>query len=329
MVKPAIPWPSFDDLPLDKDGPKYNAWGLWGRDDQIGMLNLLTPEVVLNAAQTQIKTGQRVSLNWSMFEPHKPAYGRKTFVQNVIRKPGRNAHDDEWFFNSQGSSQWDSFRHYAYQQTGQYYNGVTNEQIASSNINGIHEFSKEGIVGRGILIDYYGYAQAHDIKLEIFAKTVITVADLIKTLEWQGMSEADILEGDILFIRSGFVPAYEALTEEERDWMEPRWVGANGHQIGMDCSEEALRWFWSKKFSALAGDTRAFEAGAFIAAEKETYHIHPVCLSGWGLTLGEMFDLEALSKKCAELKRYTFFLTSEVLNVPGGVGSPPNALAIF
>jgi hypothetical protein len=42
-----------------------------------------------------------------------------------------------------------------------------------------------------------------------------------------------------------------------------------------------------------------------------------------------MFDLEALSKTCAELKRYSFFITSMPLNMPGGVSSPPNAMAIF
>jgi hypothetical protein len=44
---------------------------------------------------------------------------------------------------------------------------------------------------------------------------------------------------------------------------------------------------------------------------------------------GEIFDLEGLSDMCHELQRYSFFLTSMPLNMPGGVSSPPNALAIF
>lgn len=54
--------PSFDSLPLDKNGPHGNAWGLWGPDDQLGTLNLLTDEVVRKAAEENIKTGSRVSL---------------------------------------------------------------------------------------------------------------------------------------------------------------------------------------------------------------------------------------------------------------------------
>lgn len=54
--------PDFSQLPLDKDGPHGNAWGLWGPDDQLGTLNLLTDDVVAKAASENIKTGQRVSI---------------------------------------------------------------------------------------------------------------------------------------------------------------------------------------------------------------------------------------------------------------------------
>ena len=55
-------YPGFDSLPVDRNGPHGNAWGLWGPDDQLGTLNLLTDEVVAQAARENIKTGQRVSL---------------------------------------------------------------------------------------------------------------------------------------------------------------------------------------------------------------------------------------------------------------------------
>lgn len=57
-------YPSFNDLPLKKDGPPGNAWGLWGSDDQIGTLNHLTDPVVARAAQEEIRTGTRVSLKY-------------------------------------------------------------------------------------------------------------------------------------------------------------------------------------------------------------------------------------------------------------------------
>src|SRR5262245_31608796 len=49
--------PSFDELPIKPEYPRHSAWGVFGDDDQIGTLNLLTPERVAAAAQL-VKTGQ-------------------------------------------------------------------------------------------------------------------------------------------------------------------------------------------------------------------------------------------------------------------------------
>jgi hypothetical protein len=57
--------------------------------------------------------------------------------------------------------------------------------------------------------------------------------------------------------------------------------------------------------------------------------LHQYFLGLFGLNIGELWDLKALSAQCKKLGRYTFLLTSIPLNVPGGLGSPPNALAIF
>jgi hypothetical protein len=49
----------------------------------------------------------------------------------------------------------------------------------------------------------------------------------------------------------------------------------------------------------------------------------------FGMSIGELWDLKALSEHCKKTGRYSFLLTSCPLNIPGLVGSPPNALAIF
>jgi hypothetical protein len=45
--------------------------------------------------------------------------------------------------------------------------------------------------------------------------------------------------------------------------------------------------------------------------------------------VGELFDLEALARTCQDLQRWSFFVASVPLNMPGGVSSPPNIMAIF
>ena len=62
---------------------------------------------------------------------------------------------------------------------------------------------------------------------------------------------------------------------------------------------------------------------------QKEWSCHEVMLAGWGMPIGELFDLEALGKHCKEPGRYEFFCVSEPTNVPGGVASPPNILAIF
>jgi hypothetical protein len=45
--------PTFDELPSFHDF-KGCAWEVWGKDDELGTINLLTPEVVARAAKEEI-----------------------------------------------------------------------------------------------------------------------------------------------------------------------------------------------------------------------------------------------------------------------------------
>lgn len=64
-------------------------------------------------------------------------------------------------------------------------------------------------------------------------------------------------------------------------------------------------------------------------ATQRWFSLHEVLLAGWGMPIGELFDLEKLAEYCKTEGRWSFFVSSEVCNVPGGVASPPNVLAIF
>ena len=101
----------FDSLPLDPTGPPGNAWGRFGKDDQLGTLNLLTPERVVEAAK-EIRTGVRISLDWPLSMPSHPSFNRDPFKQEIVLRSPNCIFDDVLSFNSQGSTQWDGFRHY-------------------------------------------------------------------------------------------------------------------------------------------------------------------------------------------------------------------------
>lgn len=57
--------------------------------------------------------------------------------------------------------------------------------------------------------------------------------------------------------------------------------------------------------------------------------LHQHIIPMFGMPIGELWDLEELAATCARLGKYSFLLTSAPLRVPGGVASPPNAIAIF
>ena len=101
----------FSALPLDPSGPRGNAWGRFGPNDQLGMLNLLTPDVVAAAAK-EIQTGVRVSLDWPMDKPTYNSFQRDPFHQHINNRTENSINDDILTFNTQCSSQWDGFRHY-------------------------------------------------------------------------------------------------------------------------------------------------------------------------------------------------------------------------
>ena len=50
MPLPSGPLPSFDELPSFRNFPGC-AWDVWGTDDELGTINLLTEEVVREAAK--------------------------------------------------------------------------------------------------------------------------------------------------------------------------------------------------------------------------------------------------------------------------------------
>ncbi|KAK4493984.1 hypothetical protein PRZ48_015170 [Zasmidium cellare] len=318
------PIPKFSDLPLDKNGPHHNAWGLYGPDDQLGTLNRLTDPIVKSAA-SEIQTGTRINLDWPLdAQADVPFFGRQAFEKNVYQKPPRIVNDDVWTFNTQSSSQWDGLRHFGYQREEKFYNGVTLDEIHGRNgvqktdRNGIGAWAQRGIVGRGVLLDYHAWRIKNNVPHNAFETGSISVSTLKKVAADQG---TEIKFGDILLLRSGYLDAYNKLSRSEVETMRQKQPLTF---TGVEQSEEMMEFIWSN-FSACGADHPSWEAWP---TQKE-WSLHEVMLAGWGMPIGELFDLEGLAKQCQEAKRWSFFLCSKPVYVPGGVASPPNVLAIF
>lgn len=318
--------PSYNDLPVEPRSGCKATWGLFDRDgvkDELGTINILTPEVVAEAAK-EIQTGCSVSLNWGLEHMEKPFGARKPLEHRILdwrKKDGFTfySYDDEVNINTQTSSQWDGLRHWGHMKTGLYYNGTHHDDLIQSIHLGIDHLSKRGgIVGRGVLLDYLSWAEETGKSTEQTGGYGISISDLQAIAGHQGVT---FKHGDILIVRFGFVPWYEKNEEEGMDKLMANGKGL----LGVKGSEELLAWLWDNHFAAVAGDSLGFEAWP----PDPGYTMHDHLLSLWGMPIGELWDLEALSKECRRQKRWSFFLTSAPLNIKGGVASPPNAIAVF
>ena len=54
--------------------------------------------------------------------------------------------------------------------------------------------------------------------------------------------------------------------------------------------------------------------------------MHEQILTYWGVGLGEFFDLERLAVRCAQRRKWTFFLTSAPFNVDREISLLPRPM---
>ncbi|PYI08690.1 hypothetical protein BO78DRAFT_339114 [Aspergillus sclerotiicarbonarius CBS 121057] len=339
QVPDQLPWdpnctrfPSRKELPKIPDAPEDAAW-VWGKDDSLGRLNLLTPARV-KAAAKEIQTGEMIRLDLPLNIPNPPAFGRECFQHTIKEIVKDIVYDDTYTLNTQSGPQWDGFRHFAHIEAKTFYNNTKPTDITGPSPTtrcSIHHWATHGIAGRAILLDYRHYALTHSIPYDPYTTHAITLSSLTACAKSQGIDlrpasqGGDIQVGDMLLIRSGCVERYHTLTPSERET-----VATRSHEhltwAGLSQEDAILDWLHDCYFAAVAGDSPTFEAWP---PQKEGGYIHQQILACWGMPLGEMWDLERLSQRCREVGRWVVFVTSAPGNVVGGVGSHANAMAIL
>ncbi|OKL63797.1 hypothetical protein UA08_00750 [Talaromyces atroroseus] len=354
----SLPWDPSNDIfprrhelptsiPHHVGAPKDAAW-VWGENDYKGRINLLTAQRVANAAKSEIRTGQTVRLDLPLQIPSSPAFGRKSATHRVVDLGGIAYDDIIDNMNPQSGSQWDGFRHtktsdIVAPDAPDSKCSIHHWSSSSSTVSHDHTTTTTGgISGRAILLDYWSYAESTPGKLyDPYTGHAIPFSDLQACAAAQGINllpardGGDVQVGDILLIRSGWVSRYHSLTDEQRHKAASRHVHVFASQVtgkeevqewaGIKQEQATLDWLHDCYFSAVAGDAPSFERWP----SQVDWLFHEYVLALWGMPLGEMWDLEELAALCRREKRWTFFLSSAPDVVYGGVGSHPNATAIF
>ncbi|MBV9770322.1 MAG: cyclase family protein [Bryobacterales bacterium] len=308
--------PTFDELPIRKGLPEDCAWGVFGDDDKLGCLNFLTAEGVVEAARL-VQSGKVFRLDAPLGFAKPPLFGRAA-PEHTIVPLGPMANDDILRFNTQESSQWDGFSHVGHIRHERFYNGATATEVNEGKLS-IHHW-KDKFVGRGLLIDVYGFRKAQGQPMNPLDREVYTLAELKAALDHQGST---LKPGTILLVRTGWMESYEKATAEEKRALAPM---EKLRCAGIEASREMVAWLWNSRVAAIGTDCPGVEAFPFDLTDEGALHYRALPLLG--LSLGELFVLAPLAEDCARDRRYEFMLVSAPLNVEGGIASPPNAVAI-
>ncbi|HEY1821139.1 MAG TPA: cyclase family protein [Trebonia sp.] len=317
---PALP--AYDELPRAPRGGR-SAWGLFGREDSVGLLSLQTQDRVAAAARL-IRSGDVYSLNAPVNVPDPPLFRRGVVQHSLITNDGHAFFDDKLDnYYPQGSSQWDSLAHIAYD-ADQFYNGVTAQDITDRARNTINHWATRGIAGRGVLIDIDATLGGAGTGFDPASPRAITVEELEAAraaagVQWQ--------PGDVLLLHTGFLGWHVRQEAGAREAIAERGALRN---VGLAHDEDMARYLWNAHVAAVVADNPSVEVwpGDMSAEAFPFGYLHRVLIGQFGMALGELWWLEDLARSCRRDGRYEVFLTAAPINVTGGIGSPANALAI-
>lgn len=290
-------------------------WGRWGKEDERGCLNHLTPAHVA-AAAALVKTGRTVSLARNF--PTQPGPENPWPAQHhmliggddccVPGVPGLEVSTDfiGIAFHGMASSHLDALCHVFAQQ--RMYNGFPATDVRSTGArrNTVMTVA-QGIVGRGVLLDI---PQAQGVGF-IDPEHMVTVRELEAAEAAHGVK---VGEGDILLVRIGR-DSYRAAHPD------------NQAVAGLD--PEVAAWLHARKVAVLGGDGVHDPIPSGRVCENWPMPIHMCGLAAMGLHLLDNLNLEDIAAACAQEKRYAFFLSIGALRIEGGTGSPINPIAVF
>ena len=242
--------PSYADLPPASGGGR-SAWGLFGAEDNLGLVNLLTPQRIAAAARL-VRRGQVFCLDMPLgsISPALATF-RGPPRHRVLHQPGTVGFDDVYDnFYPQAASQWDSLAHIGYA-PDQMYNGATERQVLAGTRNTIEHWARHGLACRAVLLDAERAMRDAGRPYDPGGSSPIGVADLELARRQAGVEFA---AGDIILLHTGFAAWYL----EQPSQVKNRLHG-NVTAPGIEHTEAVCEYLWNSHAAAIASDTYGVE----------------------------------------------------------------------
>ncbi len=283
--------------------------GRWGDDDQLGTVNLITPEK-RKAAATLVKEGISVSLAHPTLTDSN--LDNANPWEHALLLSGET--QGPWavdrlavVFHGYAHSHLDAACHMFHD--GKMYNGYPRESVTAQGCGEMAiDALRDGIFTRGVLMDLPRLRGERWLE----PGTPIYPQDLEA---WEEQAGVRVGEGDVLLIRTG----RWARRDSEGAWD----VSALSAGLHASCAP----WLRERGVAVLGSDVASDVFPSRV--EGYSHPVHLLVLVAMGMPIFDNLDLEALAEEAQKQRRWEFLLTAAPMPIPGGTGSPLNPIATF
>lgn len=289
-------------------------WGRWGKDDEKGTLNLITPEKRKQAAAL-VKDG--VSISMARDADEEKSVDNSQPYEHAMNPINPAASSDRFSvsFHGYAHTHLDALGHHFLD--GKLYNGFAQKEwvtVEGGARKGAITQTRDGILTRGVLVDIPRLKGVEYLE----PGTAIYAEDIEA---WEKMANVKIQPGDAVFIRTG--------RWTRRAKTGPWDIGKQS--AGLDAS--VLPWIKARDIAIMGSESTPsvtpIPASTPITNPDDYLPVHNFVLVVFGMQLIDNCDLDALAKAAAERKRWTFMFSAAPLRIKNGTGSPINPIATF
>jgi kynurenine formamidase len=296
---------------------KLSNWGRWGADDQLGTLNLITPDARRHAA-AGVSDGVPISCAWPIETgaqvdqiagpPQRFMLGTGQGLPETPRWGGASEYIG-LVFHGYSVTHLDALSHYFWD--GAMYNGVPASRVTARAGATHHAMDalESGVLTRGVLLDVAAGRGVHWLE----PGEGVFPDDLEAAERAQGVR---VGPGDAVLLRTGY-----GRRKRERGPDDTGVVGRAGWHVA------CLPWLHERDVALIGCDTAQDVHPSGYPALRSP--VHALGIVAMGLWLLDNCDLEPLGRACAERSRHEFLFSLAPLRIAGATGSPVNPIALF
>lgn len=290
------------------------TWGRWGDEDQVGALNLITPEARVRAAKL-VETGKTFSLSRPLKTTAGPGNPRPVqhHMEKAARKGGAGVARDHIAMGSHGTetTHLDAISH-VWGGDGMWGGADPHEaiQFDGARWGGIEHWSN-GIFTRCVLLN----VPEHRGTGYVTSDEPVTGSELQAILQ---ESSQEIQPGDAIAVYSG----RDRWDQENPPYGSDAVHADDSNRPGLDVS--CLKFIRNHDVSTLAWDMTDNRPIGFGLA----YGVH-AAIYAYGVALIDSSNLGELARECQQLRRTDFLLTVAPIVLRGATATPVNPIAVL